>query len=143
MNRRGIGSIVAIVLVAALAGCGGEADKTAGEGKSPAVKTPGLIPAMPGGGKGSDLEAGPVATPLKAMWTAQERIKFIEIGEPLKIFKIDHDRFPKSHEEFMKEVVQKHGIPWPAEFIYDPAAAANMTGYDPNNPPFLRKQAGN
>ena len=134
MNRRGLLTIVAVVLAAALAGCGGgEAEK------SPAAKTPGPIRAVPGGGKGSDLEAGPIATPLKAMWTTQERIKFIEIGELMKIYKIENDHFPKTHDEFMKEIIKKHGIAWPAEFIYDPAAAATMTAYDPNSPPFVRK----
>ena len=148
MNRRGVWTIVAVVLVATLAGCGqADADKTAaGDAKSPAAKTADkteLIPAVPGvGGKGSDLEPGPVATPLKAMWTAQERIKFMEIGRSMQVYKVMRGHYPKSHEAFLKEIVQEEGLQWPAEFIYDPEAAAKMAEYDPGNPPFLRKRTG-
>jgi hypothetical protein len=138
-------SIVATAaLAAAIGGCSGEqADKTAAGDKSPAAKTD-LIPAVPGvGGKGSDLEPGPVATPIRAMWTAKERIKFIEIGRPLQLYKAMYGHFPKTHDEFMAKIVQENGIQWPAEFVYDPEAAAKMTEYDPANPPFLRKRGGN
>jgi hypothetical protein len=147
MKRRGTWSIVMLAALA-VGGCGGEqADKTAaGDGKSPAAKTAGktdLIPAVPGvGGKGSDLDPGPIATPIQAMWTAKERIQFIEIGRPMQIYMASHGHFPKTQGEFMAKIVQEYGLQWPAEFIYDPEAAAKMTEYDANNPPFLRKRGG-
>jgi hypothetical protein len=84
------------------------------------------------------LVAQNAGQPVTQQWTAQERIKFIEIGQPMQLFKIVSGRFPETHDEFMAKIVREFKIQWPAEFVYDPEAAAEMTDYDPNNPPFVR-----
>jgi hypothetical protein len=79
---------------------------------------PGMIAEKAGvgsGDKGRGYGEGVVATPVATYFAARERIMFtIQIPELLRAYKFEHDmKGPKSNEEFMKEVIKKHGIELP------------------------------
>ena len=79
------------------------------------------------GAKGRDYGSGPVATPVAALFAAKERIAFdIQIPHALELYKAEHDGHgPKTHEEFMKTIIQTNHIQLPAlpsgqHYRYDP-----------------------
>ena len=80
------------------------------------------------GAKGHDYGEGIVATPLAAYFSAKERIAFdIQIPHAMQLYKAMHDGHgPKTHEEFMKDIIKEGGIKLPAlrpgdRYLYDPA----------------------
>jgi hypothetical protein len=86
----------------------------------PAAETPppGMIAEkadVGSGDKGRGYGEGIVATPVATYFAARERIMFtIQIPKLLEAYKFEHDmKGPKSHEEFMKEVIKKYGIELP------------------------------
>ena len=51
---------------------------------------------------------------------------FNQLVGAMKFFKADKGRNPKSHEEFMKEIIKENGIKLPelpegSKYLYDPA----------------------
>jgi hypothetical protein len=108
----------------------------------PAGPGPDMVaePAMPGvGAKGRDYGTGPVATPIAAMFRTQQRIKFIEVAHALKMYKAINGHSPKSHEEFMREIIQRNGLKLPTlppghEYFYDAEVAAKIDTVDPSDP---------
>jgi len=156
-RRQAIGSWLTFCLMAIIAGCGGPApDDTADSPPEqpaaeiqPESRTPPPPPrmvrekAVPGvGEKGQGLGTGPVATPIAAGIRAEEKITFMQITTSMKLYRALNGHFPKSHEEFMKEIIRANGIRLPElppgqRYVYDAEKAAKMSSYDPNDPPLL------
>jgi hypothetical protein len=71
-------------------------------------------------------DAGLITTPIAAYFTAREQIAFIiQIPDMMRTFQAVNGRYPKSHEEFMKEIIQAGSIKLPelpegAKYVYDP-----------------------
>jgi hypothetical protein len=84
------------------------------------------------GRKGHDYGTGPVATPLATRWRAAERLVFsVQIPQAMNLFKATHDRAPRTHDEFMKEIIKANQISLPElrpgeRYYYDPAAEQLM-----------------
>ncbi len=82
--------------------------------------------AKPGVGvKGKGYGEGFVATPIKAYFSVRERMAFNRIIHSMKLFQAQHDRFPQTHEEFIKEIIEPSHIELPKlrrgqRFVYDP-----------------------
>ena len=82
--------------------------------------------AKPGVGvKGKGYGEGFVATPVKAFFSIRERIAFNQIIHDMKLFEATHNRYPETHEEFMKEIIEPSHIELPKlrrdqRFVYDP-----------------------
>jgi len=97
-------------------------------------------PAMPGvGAKGRDYGSGPIATPIATMFQTGQRIKFLQVAHTLNNYKGLHGHFPKSHEEFMKEIIERNGLELPVlprghEYFYDAEMAAKIDTIDPKDP---------
>jgi hypothetical protein len=79
------------------------------------------------GDKGRGYEAGIITTPVATYFAARERIMFtIQIPELIKAYKLEHDfKGPKSHDEFMKEIIEKYNVKLPTlppghNYLYDP-----------------------
>ena len=79
------------------------------------------------GAKGHYDGVGPVVTPIHAYFAAKERVVFeIQIPKTMQIYKAEHDNHgPKTHEQFMKEIIQEGMIKLPElpagdRYIYDP-----------------------
>jgi hypothetical protein len=67
-----------------------------------------------------------ITVPIAAGFRAKERIAFQYVDHAMNLFKAEHERGPNSHEEFMKEIIQKNGIMLPQlpsgqEYLYDPS----------------------
>lgn len=78
------------------------------------------------GKRGRNLGQGIVATPIAAYFAAKEQIAFrVQIPEAMKLYKATNGYAPKSHEEFMKEIIQANNIPLPElptghRYLYNP-----------------------
>lgn len=75
-------------------------------------------------GKGN-YGAGILTTPLSVYFRAQERIIFDQVAHALNLYKAANGRAPKSHEEFMSQVIKANMINLPTlrpgdEYFYDP-----------------------
>ena len=75
-------------------------------------------------GKGN-YGAGILTTPLSVYFRAQERVIFDQVTYFLKLFKASNGRAPKSHEEFMNDVIKANMVKLPTlrpgdEYFYDP-----------------------
>lgn len=79
------------------------------------------------GAKGRDY-GGPgfVTTPIKAYFTADARINFLQMANAMKIYKAGNDnKGPATHEEFMNVIIKENGVQLPVlpdgdEYVYDP-----------------------
>jgi len=96
--------------------------ETSGTGSTASAKPAGVGV----GRKGRGYGIGPIATPLKARWTAAERITFDAlIPKAMNLYKATHGKLPASHDEFMTEIIQKNQIDLPElpegeRYQYDP-----------------------
>lgn len=84
------------------------------------------------GKRGRGYEPGLVTTPVAAYFGARERIVFeIQIPQAMKLYKAEHERGPKTQEEFMQKIVKEQGVRLPDlpdghRYIYDPATEQLM-----------------
>ncbi len=106
------------------------ADQTQPAATAPAAEPkPNVVrqQAKPGVGvKGKGYGEGFVATPIKAYFSVRERVAFSQIINNMKLFQATHNRFPQTHEEFIKEIIEPSHIELPKlrrdqRFVYDPA----------------------
>lgn len=76
-------------------------------------------------GKG-DYGRGLYSTPLSAYWKMRERITYdFQVQSTLNLYKGTNGHAPQSHEEFMKEIIEKGQIQLPDlpqghSYFYDP-----------------------
>ena len=111
----------------------GQAAKPEPAAKSPEPSVPPRKKAEVGAGKkGHYGFGGPVATPIEARFRTEERIVFeIQIPHALQLFKGIHDRPPKDHKEFMREIITENRIKLPElpagqRYVYDPKSEQLM-----------------
>jgi len=77
-------------------------------------------------GRSLDQHEGLIVTSAKALFTVRERAVFeIQIPEALKLYKATNDKGPKSHEEFMAQIIDANQIRLPQlpagqRYVYDP-----------------------
>lgn len=75
--------------------------------------------------RGRDLPQGLVSTPVKAYFTARERVVFdVQIPSAMNLYKAEHGRGPRTHDEFMDKIVKPNGIRLPDlpaghKYVYD------------------------
>jgi hypothetical protein len=101
----------------------------------PAAPPPQVVrqPAAVGvGERGRGYGDGPVATPVMAYFRSKERIAFeIQIPEAMKLYKAEHEHAPKTHAEFMKNIIDANHIALPTlpprhRYVYDPKSEQLM-----------------
>ena len=77
-------------------------------------------------GRSLDPHEGTVVTSVKTLFTVRERIIFeAQIPEALKLFKASNGQGPKSHDEFMTQIIEANQIRLPElgqgqRYIYNP-----------------------
>ncbi len=87
-----------------------------------------LTPAEAGVGKrGQGLEGGGIYTePVRVLFRVEQRLVFeIQIPQAMNLYKAEHDRLPKSHEEFMSKIIEANLIKLPElpegdKYVYVP-----------------------
>lgn len=79
------------------------------------------------GKKGHGYGGGIITEPVHQYFVAKERIAFeIQLPEAIKLYKALHDdKGPRTHEEFMKEIVEAGAVTLPQlpeghRYVYDP-----------------------
>lgn len=103
---------------------------TPSAGATPATE---LVPAEAGvGQKGRSLDKYQegvqrvIAEPAKALFATKERLVFsVQVPQALQLFKAEKGYAPRSHDEFMREIVQFNNIVLPElppgqRYVYDP-----------------------
>jgi|GEM_PF-961035 len=104
-------------------------------------QTPPGEPAKPGVGQlGAEIADGPLGTPVKALFRAQETLAFMRLKQPMELYRAIHGHYPKTHEEFFEEIVKKNNIRLPplpegTRYLYDAQMAAEMSSYNIDDPP--------
>jgi hypothetical protein len=95
-------------------------------------------------GKGEGLGPGPISTPISVYFRVPEKLVFnVQIQHTMNLYKAEHGRFPKTHEEFMQKIIAANGIALPElrspeeRYVYDPQKAARQSQYDTDDPPLL------
>jgi len=77
-------------------------------------------------GRSLDEHQGMLVTPAKAYFSVRERAVFdIQVPEALKLFKATHGNGPRSHDEFMAQIIEANQIQLPElaagqRYVYDP-----------------------
>ena len=77
-------------------------------------------------GRGLDQFKGPLVTPAKAYFTMREKAIFqIQIPHAMQTYEALHGNAPKTHEQFMTEIIQAGQIKLPdlppgQRYVYDP-----------------------
>jgi hypothetical protein len=77
-------------------------------------------------GRSLDQHSGPIVTPAKTLFRVRERVVFeIQIPEAIKLFKATNGQGPKSHDDFMTQIIEANQIKLPpvppgSRYVYDP-----------------------
>ena len=81
------------------------------------------------GEKGRGYGGGMITMPVKAMWTAREKVVLDQMQHALDLYKADHDgHAPKTQEEFMDKIIKENHLQLPTlpaqhRYVYDPETA--------------------
>ena len=88
-----------------------------------------------------------ISTPVATGFRAEQKIRFLQIVQPMQMYRVEHGHFPKTEEEFMEKIIKANSIKLPElppgeRYVYDAEKAAKMTHYDPDDPPLLVERSG-
>ena len=77
------------------------------------------------GRRGRGYGGGMVTEPIRQYFRVQQRMQFILMDKAIRDYKTLNGRMPKTHDEFMKEIIKANAIRLPElpdgeEYIYDP-----------------------
>jgi len=77
------------------------------------------------GKKGRGYGGGVVTEPIRAMFRTEQRIQLMNMEGAMKMYKASNGFLPKTHEVFMKEIIEVNSIELPElpdgeRYIYDP-----------------------
>ena len=84
------------------------------------------------GKKGRGLGRGVVTTPIRAYFRTRQKLVFdMQVRPAVRLYRAQHEHFPKSHEEFMKEIIKKNNIKLPElpaghSYVYEPQTGELM-----------------
>lgn len=65
------------------------------------------------GKKGRNYGGGVISEPIRQYFRAEQRIHLLNMERALKMYKAEHDKFPKSHDEFMEKIIKVNDIQLP------------------------------
>jgi hypothetical protein len=93
------------------------------------------------GEKGRGYGNGLIPVVAASYWSTKERLALMQIQHNMDLYKGEHGYFPKTHAEFMEEIVKKGDLQLPKlpeghKYQYDPETATLMIlrPADPNEP---------
>jgi len=76
------------------------------------------VEAKPGVGKkgrdyGGGTVAAPITTPVEQYFSIRQRVEFMKLTKSMQLYEVQHDGLPKTHEEFMKKIIEANLINLP------------------------------
>ena len=77
------------------------------------------------GKKGRNYGGGVISEPVRQYFRAQQQIQFIKVTSAMNLYKGEHGFLPKTHDVFMKEIIEANEIELPElpeglRYVYDP-----------------------
>jgi DNA repair exonuclease SbcCD ATPase subunit len=83
------------------------------------------------GEKGRSYGNNLIAVAAASLWSTKERLALMQIEHDMNIYKGLHGDFPKTHEEFMKNIIEENHIKLPVlhegqKYEYDPETETLM-----------------
>ena len=80
------------------------------------------------GKKGQGYGGDPITEPIRQRFRLEEKIILDQIQHGMNNYKALNGRYPRTHEEFMKEIIEAAGISLPElppdeKYVYDPKDA--------------------
>lgn len=54
-----------------------------------------------------------IAAAPKALFDTEQKLKFMQVKQALDVFEIQKNRYPESHEEFVKEIIEHYNLKLP------------------------------
>jgi len=74
--------------------------------------------------RGKSLKGGIITAPLYARFSVEHKMIFANVKKALDLYKATNGHFPKSHEEFIDEIIKPNGIKLPEldpgwEYFFD------------------------
>lgn len=79
-----------------------------------------------GAGRKGRYEPGFVTTPVSVFWRTQEVVAYrTHVPHALDLYQAEHGHYPKTKDEFVREILEKNGIKLPElpeghTYVYDP-----------------------
>jgi len=79
-----------------------------------------------GAGRKGHYSPGFITTPLSTFWRTKELVAFrVQVPQAVKLYKATHGHFPKTQEEFDREILKPNGVKLPElppnhRYVYDP-----------------------
>jgi len=77
------------------------------------------------GKKGRNYGGGVVSEPIRAMFRTEQRMQLLQVKQAMQLYKASNGYLPKTHEIFMKEIIEANSIQLPElpegeRYVYDP-----------------------
>jgi hypothetical protein len=77
------------------------------------------------GTKGKDYGGGPITEPIRQRFRIEYDVQLKLVTHALQLYNAEHGRYPATHEEFMKDIVEANAIRLPdlppgQRYVYDP-----------------------
>ena len=77
------------------------------------------------GKRGRNYGGGVISEPIKQYFQASQRINLLNMTHAMKLYKAEHGRLPKTHDEFMEKIIKINSIELPElpegeRYVYDP-----------------------
>ena len=108
--------------------------------KGTAEPNPGMVrekTAVGMGEKGRGYGGDMITMPVKAMWTAKEKIVLDQMHHAMELYKASEGHAPKTEKEFMEKIIKENHLQLPTlpaghRYVYDPSTEELMVER-PNN----------
>lgn len=105
----------------------------ANQAAAPPAEQPDRVKAEVGVAKrGRGYGGGIITEPIRARFRVEEGLRFnVQIKQAMDLYKATNEHYPKTHNEFMEQIVKANNIPLPElppgeQYVYDPATAELM-----------------
>ena len=77
------------------------------------------------GKKGRGYGGGVVSEPIRDMFRTEQRMQLLQVQQAMQYYKASNGHLPKTHEIFMKDIIQANSIQLPElpegeRYVYDP-----------------------
>lgn len=140
MSFRLGGLILPLVALVLVIGCGPMPDKADNDAEVDSGSQPARKIARAGVGKQGQSLSGKniLSVQFNALFNVRQQVEFMKTRQALEMYRATHGHFPKSHEEFMTEIIEPNMIQLPElpageRYQFDPDTGELMVEPIPDN----------